>query len=79
MDYNAAAVQALGAVDHCGRCSSDGGRRGFAVHKGLGMRVVVAEREQVLEVRDENAVMVGLNSQGRSQMEARQAESTAIA
>lgn len=78
MDYNAAAVLALGAVDHYGRCSADEVRQGFVARKDLGMRAVVAEREQVLGVQGENEVM-GLSILEKSQKAKQQVENTATA
>lgn len=57
MDYNAAAVQALRAVDRYGYYSSDGIQQGFVVRKGWGMRAKLVGREQVFGVQGESGVM----------------------
>jgi hypothetical protein len=43
------------------------------------MQAIAVAREQASEVRDGQAVMMGLSSQGKFQMEAQQAVSTAAA
>lgn len=78
MDCNVAAVQAPKVVGHYGRCSSDAGRQDFVARRDSGMQVVVVEQGQVFEDQDVNAVMVGLNIPGSSQMGWRQAASTAV-
>ena len=71
-------MQARAAEDHCD-CRSLDAVQDFAVRKGLDMQAIAVAREQAFEVQDEKAVMVGLSSQGKFQMEARQAVSTAAA
>jgi hypothetical protein len=78
MDCNAAEVQALAAKDHCDYCSLDE-TQDFAVRKGSDMQAIAVAREQAFEVRDGTAVMVGLSSQGKIQMEAQPAVSIAAA
>jgi hypothetical protein len=72
MDCNAAEVQALAAKDHCDYCSLD-------ETQDLDMQAIAVAREQAFEVRDGTAVMVGLSSQGKIQMEAQPAVSIAAA
>ena len=79
MDYNAAAVQVLVAVDRPGRYSADGLRQGFVVRKDSGTLEVAVGQEQVLEAQDGNEVTEGLSIPEMSQMESQQAESTATA
>jgi hypothetical protein len=77
-DCSVAEVQALAAKDHCDCCSLDA-VQDFAVRRGLDMQAIAVAREQASEVRDGQAVMMGLSSQGKFQMEAQQAVSTAAA
>ena len=77
-DCSVAEVQALAAKDRCDCCSLDA-VQGFAVRKGLDMQAIAAARERVFEVQGGKAVMVRLNNQGKFQMEAQQAVSTAAA
>lgn len=79
MDYNAVAVRAPEVRGHCDCCFSVEVLLDFAVRKGLDMQAIAAARGQVFEAQDENAVMVGLNTPGRIQMEGQQAVNTAAA